>query len=110
MLVITLQSQIKILQENLNKISVERDGMKKDLEAKKLEIGEKVKTIVQVKKLGRRYKNQYDELRSEQSKVSSIKDYLDGIEFIFIIIAAVVSLAQICLISLQHADNFSMFK
>lgn len=47
----------------------ERDNLKKDQEAKNLDIQEKLKTITQVKKIGRRYKTQYEELKVEYDKV-----------------------------------------
>lgn len=65
-----LQSQLQNLRENLGKVTVERDGLKKDLEAKALDIQEKLKTITQVKKLGRRYKTQYEELKVEHDRAS----------------------------------------
>lgn len=67
--VTTLQSQVQNLHENLGKVTVERDVLKKELEAKTLDIQEKLKTITQVKKLGRRYKTQYEELKVEHDKV-----------------------------------------
>ncbi|XP_062858102.1 translocated promoter region b, nuclear basket protein isoform X2 [Trichomycterus rosablanca] len=66
--VMALQSQVPNLRENLNKVTMERDSLRKELESKTLEIQEKVRTIVQVKKLGRRYKIQYEELKNEQSQ------------------------------------------
>lgn len=65
-----LQSQVLNLRENLGKVTVERDGLKKELEAKTVDIQEKLKTITQVKKLGRRYKTQYEELKVEHDKAS----------------------------------------
>lgn len=64
-----LQSQVQNLRENLGKVMVERDNLKKDQEAKNLDIQEKLKTITQVKKIGRRYKTQYEELKVEYDKV-----------------------------------------
>uniref|UniRef100_A0A672QBG3 Nucleoprotein TPR n=1 Tax=Sinocyclocheilus grahami TaxID=75366 RepID=A0A672QBG3_SINGR len=64
-----LQSQVQNLRENLGKVMVERDSLKKDQEAKNLDIQEKLKTITQVKKIGRRYKTQYEELKVEYDKV-----------------------------------------
>ncbi|KAI4890931.1 hypothetical protein NFI96_033196 [Prochilodus magdalenae] len=58
-----LQSQVQNLRENLGKVTVERDNLRKELEAKTLDIQEKLKTITQVKKIGRRYKTQYEELK-----------------------------------------------
>ncbi|XP_055043154.2 translocated promoter region b, nuclear basket protein isoform X1 [Misgurnus anguillicaudatus] len=65
----TLQSQVQNLRENLGKVMVERDNLRKDQEAKVLDIQEKVKTITQVKKIGRRYKTQYEELKVEYDKL-----------------------------------------
>lgn len=64
-----LQSQVQNLRENLGKVMVERDNLKKDQEVKNLDIQEKLKTITQVKKIGRRYKTQYEELKVENDKV-----------------------------------------
>lgn len=64
-----LQSQVQNLKENLAKSMLEKDNLKKDQEAKVLDIQEKVKTITQVKKIGRRYKTQYEELKVEYDKV-----------------------------------------
>uniref|UniRef100_A0A4W4FMN1 Nucleoprotein TPR n=1 Tax=Electrophorus electricus TaxID=8005 RepID=A0A4W4FMN1_ELEEL len=66
--VTTLQSQVQNLRGDLGKATAERDLLKKELEAKTQNIQEKVKTIMQVKKIGRRYKTQYEELRVEHSK------------------------------------------
>ncbi|XP_036437175.1 translocated promoter region b, nuclear basket protein isoform X2 [Colossoma macropomum] len=67
--VTTLQSQVHNLRENLGKVTVERDNLKKDLEAKTHDIQEKAKTITQVKKIGRRYKTQYEELKVQHDKM-----------------------------------------
>ncbi|XP_051581046.1 nucleoprotein TPR-like isoform X2 [Myxocyprinus asiaticus] len=64
-----LQSQVQNLRETLGKVMVERDSLKKDMEAKNLDIQEKIKTITQVKKIGRRYKTQYEELKVEHDKM-----------------------------------------
>uniref|UniRef100_A0A671P4J9 Nucleoprotein TPR n=1 Tax=Sinocyclocheilus anshuiensis TaxID=1608454 RepID=A0A671P4J9_9TELE len=69
-----LQSQVQNLRENLGKVMVERDSLKKDQEAKNLDIQEKLKTITQVKKIGRRYKTQYEELKVEYDKVCQAQD------------------------------------
>uniref|UniRef100_A0A8C7LEK9 Nucleoprotein TPR n=1 Tax=Oncorhynchus kisutch TaxID=8019 RepID=A0A8C7LEK9_ONCKI len=60
--VITAQSQAQNLKENLGKVTTERD-------AKHLDIQEKSKTITQVKKIGRRYKTQYEELKVQHDKL-----------------------------------------
>ncbi|KAI5627611.1 nucleoprotein TPR [Silurus asotus] len=70
--VTTLQSQVQNLRENIGKLTVERDSLKKELEAKTLDIQEKLKTITQVKKLGRRYKTQYEELKVEHDKMVAV--------------------------------------
>ncbi|KAI7809880.1 nucleoprotein TPR isoform X2 [Triplophysa rosa] len=65
----TAQSQVQNLQDNLGKITTERDNLKKELEAKTVDIQEKHKTITQVKKIGRRYKTQYEELKEQHEKM-----------------------------------------
>ncbi|KAL2089461.1 hypothetical protein ACEWY4_014149 [Coilia grayii] len=67
--VTSLQSQLTALRENLGKLTAERDGAKRDLDAKNLDLQEKLKTITQVKKIGRRYKTQYEELKEEHDKM-----------------------------------------
>lgn len=47
----------------------ERNALKKEVETKNMEVQEKVRTITQVKKIGRRYKTQYDELKVQHDKV-----------------------------------------
>uniref|UniRef100_A0A8C2E4B5 Nucleoprotein TPR n=1 Tax=Cyprinus carpio TaxID=7962 RepID=A0A8C2E4B5_CYPCA len=64
----TAQSQVQNLQESLGKVTTERDNLKKELEAKTVDIQEKLKTITQVKKIGRRYKTQYEELKEQHDK------------------------------------------
>uniref|UniRef100_A0A8C2HCG3 Nucleoprotein TPR n=1 Tax=Cyprinus carpio TaxID=7962 RepID=A0A8C2HCG3_CYPCA len=63
------QSQVQNLQESLGKVTTERDNLKKELEAKTVDIQEKLKTITQVKKIGRRYKTQYEELKEQHDKM-----------------------------------------
>ncbi|XP_038820058.1 nucleoprotein TPR-like isoform X5 [Salvelinus namaycush] len=60
--VTTAQSQAQNLKEILGKVTTERD-------AKTLDIQEKYKTITQVKKIGRRYKTQYEELKVQHDKL-----------------------------------------
>ncbi|XP_071005763.1 nucleoprotein TPR-like isoform X6 [Oncorhynchus clarkii lewisi] len=69
--VTSLQSQVQILREGLGKVSSERDVLRRDVEAKNLDIQEKFRTITQVRKIGRRYKAQYDELKVEHDKMVS---------------------------------------
>ncbi|XP_036199441.1 nucleoprotein TPR isoform X4 [Myotis myotis] len=63
------QNLIQSLKEDLNKIRTEKESIQKDLDAKIIDIQEKVKTITQVKKIGRRYKTQYEELKAQQDKI-----------------------------------------
>ncbi|XP_034166487.2 nucleoprotein TPR isoform X3 [Pangasianodon hypophthalmus] len=63
------QNQGQNLRENVGKLTTERDNLKKELEAKTLDIQEKIKTITQVKKIGRRYKTQYEELKAQHDKM-----------------------------------------
>lgn len=65
----SLQSQMQNLRDNLSKVTDERNTLKKEAETKNQELQEKVRTITQVKKIGRRYKTQYDELKVEHDKV-----------------------------------------
>ncbi|KAL1280197.1 hypothetical protein QQF64_014797, partial [Cirrhinus molitorella] len=67
--VTTAQNQVQNLQDSLGKVNTERDNLKKDLEAKTVDIQEKLKTITQVKKIGRRYKTQYEELKEQHDKM-----------------------------------------
>ncbi|KAM9468929.1 nucleoprotein TPR-like isoform 3-T3 [Clarias gariepinus] len=63
------QNQSQNLRENLGKVTTERENLKKELEAKNQDIQEKIKTITQVKKIGRRYKTQYEELKAQHDKM-----------------------------------------
>uniref|UniRef100_A0A452V9K1 Nucleoprotein TPR n=1 Tax=Ursus maritimus TaxID=29073 RepID=A0A452V9K1_URSMA len=65
------QNLIQSLKEDLNKVRTEKETIQKDLDAKIIDIQEKVKTITQVKKIGRRYKTQYEELKAQQDKTSA---------------------------------------
>ncbi|XP_036970596.1 translocated promoter region b, nuclear basket protein isoform X1 [Acanthopagrus latus] len=65
----SLQSQMQNLRDNLSKVTDERNTLKKEAETKNQELQEKVRTITQVKKIGRRYKTQYDELKVEHDKM-----------------------------------------
>lgn len=69
-----MQSQVQNLRDNVGKLIVERDSLKKDQETKNLDIQEKLKTITQVKKIGRHYKTQYEELKVEYDKVVRVYD------------------------------------
>ncbi|XP_023388958.1 nucleoprotein TPR [Pteropus vampyrus] len=63
------QNLIQSLKEDLSKVRTEKENIQKDLDAKIIDIQEKVKTITQVKKIGRRYKTQYEELKAQQDKI-----------------------------------------
>lgn len=63
------QSQIQNLRDDMTKITEEKNDIKKELDMKNHELQEKVRTITQVKKIGRRYKTQYDELKVEHDKL-----------------------------------------
>uniref|UniRef100_A0A665W6N8 Nucleoprotein TPR n=1 Tax=Echeneis naucrates TaxID=173247 RepID=A0A665W6N8_ECHNA len=65
----SLQSQIQSLRDSLTKMTDERNALKMEVDAKKQDLQDKVRTITQVKKIGRRYKTQYDELKVEHDKV-----------------------------------------
>lgn len=57
----------------MGKMTDERNRLKSEMETKNQELLEKVRTITQVKKIGRRYKTQYDELKVEHDKVTAQK-------------------------------------
>uniref|UniRef100_A0AAQ4RTB8 Nucleoprotein TPR n=1 Tax=Gasterosteus aculeatus aculeatus TaxID=481459 RepID=A0AAQ4RTB8_GASAC len=61
--------QVQNLRDNMSKINDERNVLKKEVETKNQELQEKVQTITQVKKIGRRYKTQYDDLKVEHDKL-----------------------------------------
>ncbi|XP_030220137.1 nucleoprotein TPR isoform X4 [Gadus morhua] len=63
------QAQLLGLKDNVARLSSERDSLKKDTESKNNDILEKNKTITQVKKIGRRYKTQYEELKVQHDKL-----------------------------------------
>lgn len=65
----SLQSQMQSLRDSTNKVIEDNNTLKKELETKNQELQEKVRTITQVKKIGRRYKTQYDELKVDHDKV-----------------------------------------
>lgn len=63
------QSQLQALRDSVARLTSERDTVKKDLETKTNELLEKNKTITQVKKIGQRYKTNYEELKAQHDKV-----------------------------------------
>lgn len=83
----SLQGQIQSLRENASKLVEERNALKKEVETRTHEIQEKVQTITQVRKIGRRYKSQYDELKVQHDKVRAwspklcfVRSHLLGVE------------------------------
>ncbi|KAM4574038.1 translocated promoter region b, nuclear basket protein isoform 1-T1 [Fundulus diaphanus] len=66
---IKLNNQTTALQGQMSKMNDERNTLKKEVATKDQEIQEKVRTITQVKKIGRRYKTQYDELKVQHEKL-----------------------------------------
>ncbi|XP_036058652.1 LOW QUALITY PROTEIN: nucleoprotein TPR [Onychomys torridus] len=72
------QNLIQSLKEDLNKVRTEKENIQKDLDAKIIDIQEKVKTITQVKKIGRRYKTQYEELKAQQDKAMETSTQSSG--------------------------------
>ncbi|KAM9283886.1 nucleoprotein TPR isoform 6-T6 [Morus bassanus] len=65
----TSQNLAQSLKDEVTKIKAEKDTLQKELDAKVADIQEKVKTITQVKKIGRRYKTQYEELKAQHDKM-----------------------------------------
>ncbi|XP_062836814.1 nucleoprotein TPR isoform X2 [Anolis carolinensis] len=65
----TSQNLVQTLREDVAKSKAEKEALQKELEIKVADIQEKVKTITQVKKIGRRYKTQYEELKAQHDKV-----------------------------------------
>lgn len=65
----SLQNQIQSLRDGLSKANEKEIALNKTLESRNEELQEKLRTITQVKKIGRRYKMQYDELKVDHDKV-----------------------------------------
>ncbi|XP_029003449.1 translocated promoter region b, nuclear basket protein isoform X2 [Betta splendens] len=65
----TLQSQIQNLRDSVNSVTEERNTLKEEVETKNQELQEKTQTIVQVRRIGRRYKTQYDELKVQHDNL-----------------------------------------
>lgn len=53
----------------MSKITEDKNGLQKEIETKNHELQEKIRTIAQIKKIGRRYRTQYDELKVAHDKV-----------------------------------------
>uniref|UniRef100_A0A8C5I125 Nucleoprotein TPR n=1 Tax=Gouania willdenowi TaxID=441366 RepID=A0A8C5I125_GOUWI len=64
-----INNQMLTLRENVNCMTDERNSLKRELATKNQELQDKGRTITQVKKIGRRYKTQYDELKVEHDKL-----------------------------------------
>ncbi|XP_029970537.1 nucleoprotein TPR-like isoform X3 [Salarias fasciatus] len=62
------QTQVQGLKDAIARLTSERDSLKKEVENSNNVILEKNKTITQVKKIGRRYKTQFDELKAQHDK------------------------------------------
>ncbi|XP_066453180.1 nucleoprotein TPR isoform X2 [Eleutherodactylus coqui] len=65
----TCQSQCQSAREETVKFKNEKESLQKELAVKVSDIQEKIKTITQVKKIGRRYKTQYEELKVQHDKL-----------------------------------------
>ncbi|XP_051869004.1 translocated promoter region b, nuclear basket protein isoform X3 [Pristis pectinata] len=63
------QRDVQTLKTELTRVSVDRDKLKQEMMARVADIQEKNKTITQVKKIGRRYKTQYEELKAQYDKM-----------------------------------------
>ncbi|XP_078263731.1 translocated promoter region b, nuclear basket protein isoform X1 [Rhinoraja longicauda] len=63
------QRDVQTLKTELGRVSVDRDKLKQEMMARVADIQEKNKTITQVKKIGRRYKTQYEELKAQYDKM-----------------------------------------
>lgn len=72
------QSQLQALKDSVARLTSERDVAKKELETKSNDLVEKNKTITQVKKIGRRYKTQYEELKAQHDKVGLCLAWFTG--------------------------------
>lgn len=72
------QNLIQSLKEDLSKVRTEKENIQKDLDDKIIDIQEKVKTITQVKKIGRRYKTQFEELKAQQNKAMETSTQSSG--------------------------------
>ncbi|XP_039891459.1 translocated promoter region b, nuclear basket protein [Simochromis diagramma] len=65
----SLQNQIQSLRDSMSKITEDKNGLQKEIETKNHELQEKIRTIAQIKKIGRRYRTQYDELKVAHDKL-----------------------------------------
>ncbi|XP_035767448.1 translocated promoter region b, nuclear basket protein [Neolamprologus brichardi] len=60
------QTQAKVAQKGRDR---HKNGLQKEIETKNHELQEKMRTIAQIKKIGRRYRTQYDELKVAHDKL-----------------------------------------
>uniref|UniRef100_A0A4W3JKZ7 Nucleoprotein TPR n=1 Tax=Callorhinchus milii TaxID=7868 RepID=A0A4W3JKZ7_CALMI len=65
----TSQRDVQTLRIEVTRVTTERDNLKQEMVTKVAENLEKIKTITQVKKIGRRYKTQYEELKVQYDKM-----------------------------------------
>uniref|UniRef100_A0A672ZI65 Nucleoprotein TPR n=1 Tax=Sphaeramia orbicularis TaxID=375764 RepID=A0A672ZI65_9TELE len=65
----SLQNQVQSLRDGVARITEERNALKTELDAKNQDLQEKVRTITQVKKIGRRYKTQFEELKVQHDRI-----------------------------------------
>ncbi|KAM4722857.1 nucleoprotein TPR [Rhinophrynus dorsalis] len=65
----TSQSQLQSVREELTKVKTDKENLQKELDAKIIDMQEKTKTITQVKKIGRRYKTQFEELKAQHDQL-----------------------------------------
>uniref|UniRef100_A0A3P9CSH3 Nucleoprotein TPR n=1 Tax=Maylandia zebra TaxID=106582 RepID=A0A3P9CSH3_9CICH len=65
----SLQNQIQSLRDSMSKITEDKNALQKEIETKNHELQEKMRTIAQIKKIGRRYRTQYDELKVAHDKL-----------------------------------------
>uniref|UniRef100_A0A7N6FCG7 Nucleoprotein TPR n=1 Tax=Anabas testudineus TaxID=64144 RepID=A0A7N6FCG7_ANATE len=65
----SLQGQVQNIRDSVTRVTDERNTLKREVDTKNQELLEKVRTITQVKKIGRRYKTQYEELKVEHDKI-----------------------------------------
>uniref|UniRef100_A0A3Q0S4T6 Nucleoprotein TPR n=1 Tax=Amphilophus citrinellus TaxID=61819 RepID=A0A3Q0S4T6_AMPCI len=65
----SLQNQIQSLRDSMSKLTDEKNAQQNELDTKTHELQDKLRTITQIKKIGRRYRTQYDELKVAHDKV-----------------------------------------
>ncbi|XP_030582625.1 translocated promoter region b, nuclear basket protein [Archocentrus centrarchus] len=65
----SLQNQIQSLRDSMSKLTDEKNAQQNELDTKTHELQDKLRTITQIKKIGRRYRTQYDELKVAHDKL-----------------------------------------